>query len=160
MECASAGAFASGTAGYIVGHSGSKRPVGHRSARRAYVAGQAGYILGGHVVLPTPQNFNNTGQTTPVPVFQSGGSYAVIAANGSQSTTYTGATIAGSLNYPFAFTWIYPLDLTGWTQVVFTAKSKETDADSAAVLTVKLSNPGAGGDGLTPTQRCGSPYRR
>lgn len=53
-----------------------------------------------------------------------------------------------------AYAWSQPFqvlnyDPTGWTQVDFTIKeSGATDDDSAALILIEKSNPGAGGDGL------------
>jgi hypothetical protein len=65
-------------------------------------------------------------------------------------TWFTGAVLQSTIDYPYAFKWVYQgLDSSDWTQIVWTVKQNQTDADSAAVLTIVLSNPGAGSDGLT-----------
>lgn len=60
-----------------------------------------------------------------------------------------GKNIDAAIDYPFsqAFT-INNLDATTWTEIVFMVKKSPTDADSAAAIKIKLSNPSAGGDGL------------
>ncbi len=89
----------------------------------------------------------------PIPVTvanQSNAATTINAIGTSNSTTFTNATISGNLNYPFGWSWAYSgMDLTNWTQVLFTAKTSPSSADSAASITVKLSAPGAGDDGLT-----------
>lgn len=98
--------------------------------------------------IASPQNFNNTGQTTPQPATDVNGNVIVVG-TASNSTTDTNATIDAVVNYAFQFVWTYSgFDLSTYSQFVFTAKSNYTDADTAAIIAVKLTNPGAGGDGL------------
>jgi hypothetical protein len=114
----------------------------------SYPAGSAGYILGGNVELAATQDFNNTGQTTPQPAYGVGGSLINVP-DDAPSPTYTNATLEATLNYQFAYAWSYNnLDLSSYSQIVFTIKANYTDADTAAIIAVKLTNPTAGGDGL------------
>lgn len=100
------------------------------------------------VNLGSSQSFNNTGQTTPFPATY------YPAATGSAPTSsapaINGQTLSWAINYPVAQPFsLSNVDSTGWTQFVFTIKAKNTDADAAALVTVKLTNPGSGSDGLT-----------
>lgn len=160
--------FASTAIACTLGHQGTGQYNGSIVLSSPWVNGDTGYVLVSATITGVPlteafyfsvnvntvalaanQSFNNTGQVTPVPALPAP-SYSVESVlDGSASTTYTGVTIRGALNYPFNFTWIYPIDLTGFSQVVWTAKTAETDPDSAAVLTIQLSNPGSVTDGLT-----------
>lgn len=80
-----------------------------------------------------------TSGSTPTTVIPSSGA----------STTYTGSTVYAGLNYPLQVIRVYRgLDLTSFSQIVWTAKTSDAIADSAATLTVVLSNPPAGTDGL------------
>lgn len=61
-----------------------------------------------------------------------------------------GQTITGAANYPFSQSIsVSNFNATSWTKLIFTVKANPSDADSAAILTIQLSNPGSGGDGLT-----------
>lgn len=60
-----------------------------------------------------------------------------------------GQSISLAINYPVTqqFT-ISGVDATNWTEIVLTIKAKPSDADSAALIAVKVSNPANGADGL------------
>lgn len=64
-------------------------------------------------------------------------------------TWVTNAEIPATIDYPFAFSWTYKgYNASAWTQVIWTVKTNPSDADSAAVLAIKITNPGSGSDGL------------
>jgi hypothetical protein len=111
-------------------------------------ASVAQVILWDGANIVTLQDFNNTGQVNPLPIILPYG-FSVISATGTQSTTYTGETLNAVINYPFTFTWQYiGANSTGWTQFVWTVKALETDPDANAILTIKVTNPSSGSDGL------------
>ena len=61
-------------------------------------------------------------------------------------------TVNVAINYGFLgsngqpFTLYY--DATGWSEIVWTAKKNQADADAAAILAIKVSSPPGGSDGL------------
>lgn len=61
-----------------------------------------------------------------------------------------GQTITAQTNYPFSgVIAVSGFDASSWTKLEFVVKASPSDPDSAAKLTIQLSNPGSGSDGLT-----------
>jgi hypothetical protein len=74
----------------------------------------------------------------------------ILAGTTSGGRVIVAAAIAAAARETLALTFFIAGDTSaGWTAFVFTVKkSAEADDDAGALLTVKISNPGAGGDGL------------
>lgn len=63
---------------------------------------------------------------------------------------FSGQALNAAINYSFsALLTLSNTNLTNWTEVLFTVKQNTTDTDANAKLTIKVSNPASGGDGIT-----------
>lgn len=106
--------------------------------------------------IASPQNFNNTGQTTPFPIIPPFGQTIAYSA-GATSSTFTEATLNATIDYPFTWTFTYAgLDCSAWSQFTWTVKQNASDLDSAAIVAIKKTNPPSGTDGLITLN--GAPY--
>lgn len=136
------GSYADGTAGNILGKFQFDASNNVYADLRTWL-GVAPNALTANKNVPAAFA-ENSGGLVPMPQTVTGS-----VANGSLPVL-SGQPLYAALDYPFSgVIAVSGINATGWSKILFTVKALPTDTDANAKLTIQVSNPPAGGDGIT-----------